>query len=278
MNRVSFGAQAFQPRLLRMLGRIHAPEEIVRAVEAARTAGVGNVSIDLMYALPGQTMADWEESLRAAVRLDCGHVSCYSLIVEPGTPMADRVARGEAQPVGDGETIAMQRLASEILGTAGLCRYEISNYARPGMECRHNLGYWRRADYLGLGCAAHSLMRGARFRNPDTLEGYFGGERALERSVLSPDEEIEEAVLLETRTTEGIDLAAFRARYGVDFEERFTKGIRVLEENGLARRENGRFLRRRSGLLLLFPRGRERDPLPPGNFSVFLRKNLGFFI
>ena len=241
VNRVSFGAQAFQPRLLRMLGRIHTPEETRRAVETARAAGIENISLDLMYALPGQTMADWEESLRAAVGLGCGHVSCYSLIIEPGTPMADRVARGEVRPMGDEETIAMQRLAADALGAAGLKRYEISNYARQGLESRHNMGYWRRRDYLGLGCAAHSCMRGARFHNPETLEGYFRGERGLDRTELTPEEEIEEAVMLETRTVAGIGLEEFRARYGVDFTARFARGARVLEENGLARREGGRF-------------------------------------
>ena len=248
VNRVSFGAQAFQPRLLAMLGRIHTPGDIARAVEAARAAGVDNVSVDLMYALPGQTMAEWEESLRAAAALDCGHVSCYSLIIEPGTPMAERVARGEIRPVGDEETIAMQRLAAAILGDAGLRRYEISNYAQPGLECRHNLGYWRRADYLGLGCAAHSLMRGERFRNPDDLEGYFGGAHGLDRTRLTPEDEIEEAVLLETRTIAGVDLEAFRSRYGVDFIERFASGVRLLEENGLACRRDGRFALTEKGL------------------------------
>jgi len=248
VNRVSFGAQAFQPRLLRTLGRIHSPREIAEAMEMARAAGISNISLDLMYALPGQTRADWAESLRAALALGCAHVSCYSLIVEPGTPMAERVARGEVREAADEDVLAMQRMAADILGAAGLCRYEISNYARPGRECHHNLGYWRRADYLGVGCAAHSLMRGARFCNAETLEGYFAGALGLERTALSREDEIEEAVMLETRTTSGIDLGAFRARYGVDFSERFAGGIRLLCVNGLARLEGGRFFLTDAGL------------------------------
>lgn len=247
-NRLSFGAQAFQDGLLGLLGRIHRREEIGEAVAMAREAGFENLNLDLMYALPEQTMEMWHESLRCALETGVEHVSCYSLIAEEGTPLTERIARGEMRLPDDDTVIAMQREAADTLSAGGLERYEISNYALPGWESRHNMGYWRRTDYLGLGCAAHSLMRGERFCNASTLDGYFAGLRGLEREQLSREDEIEEAVLLETRTTAGIDLAAFQARYGVDFVRRFARGIGMLCENGCAQLQDGRFFLTPRGL------------------------------
>lgn len=248
VNRISFGAQAFQEELLRLLGRIHSCREIEEAVEQARAVGFERINLDLMYALPGQTIEQWSESLDCALALGVGHVSCYSLILEEGTPLTRRIERGELAPAQEETVLAMQRMAAEKLQQGGLFRYEISNYARPGMECRHNLCYWRRGDYLGLGCAAHSLMRGERFCNADTLDGYLAGQIGLERERLTREDEIEEAVMLELRTVVGIAPDAFSARYGVDFERCFAKGIRVLCENGLARLEKGAFFLTPEGL------------------------------
>jgi len=241
VNRLSLGAQAFQDVLLKMLGRIHSRQEIVEAVEMARAAGFENINLDLMYALPGQTEEMWRQSLESALEIGVVHVSCYSLIAEEGTPLTRRIERGELALPDDDTTLKMQRMAAEVLAKGGLKRYEISNYAREGLESRHNMCYWRRGDYLGLGCAAHSLMRGERFCNADTLEGYLAGQTGLERERLSAEDEIEEAVMLELRTVAGIGLDAFRARYGVDFMERFARGARILCENGLAVCEGGCF-------------------------------------
>jgi len=240
-NRLSLGAQAFQEDLLRMLGRIHSRKEIFEAVEMARRAGFENLNLDLMYALPGQTREMWRESLECALKAGVPHVSCYSLIAEEGTPLTRRIEKGEISVPDDEETLSMQRMAAEVLEKGGLRRYEISNYAVPGRESRHNMAYWRRGDYLGIGCAAHSLMRGERFCNASSLEGYFAGKIGIEREVLSREDEIEEAVMLELRTVAGIDLGAFRARYGVDFEGKFKRGVETLCANGLAVLENGCF-------------------------------------
>lgn len=247
-NRLSFGAQAFQDGLLKMLGRIHSRGEIAEAVEMARAAGFANLNIDLMYALPGQTEQMWRESLECALQLGTEHVSCYSLIAEEGTPLTRRIKRGELTLPDDEMTLKMQRTAAEVMKNGGLMRYEISNYARAGFESRHNLGYWRRAEYLGLGCAAHSLMRGERFCNASTLDGYFAGQTGLDREVLGKEDEIEEAVMLELRTVRGIDLNAFQARYGVDFAGKYARGIRMLCENGLAKMADGRFFLTDEGL------------------------------
>lgn len=247
-NRLSFGAQAFQPRLLKTLGRIHGPEEIRSAVDMAREAGFENVSIDLMYALPGQTTEDFRESLQEAVSMDIPHISCYSLIAEPGTPLTKRIEAGELSLPDEGTTLGMQRMAENELKKGGLSRYEISNYAKPGFESRHNLRYWRRGDYLGLGCAAHSLMNGERFHNPDTLDAYLEGERYVDIERLSPRDEREEAILLETRTTSGICLSAFRERYGLRFQTEYAKGIRELLAGGYAVLEGDRFFLTERGL------------------------------
>lgn len=233
-NRLSFGAQAFQEELLQMLGRIHTRAQIGEAIAMARDAGFDNLNLDLMYALPGQTMDQWRESLEGALALELEHISCYSLIAEQGTPLTARLERGEIILPDEETTLSMQRLAADILESGGLLRYEISNYAKPGFESRHNLGYWRRADYLGLGCAAHSLMRGERFCNSFSLDAYLAGQTSIERETLSAEEEIEEAIMLETRTVAGIDLAAFHERYGVDFEKYCARGIQTLCANGLA--------------------------------------------
>ncbi len=230
VNRLSFGAQALQPHLLRTLGRIHAWPDVASAVGMARAAGIENLNIDLMYALPGQTLADWCYTLDAAIALAPAHISAYSLILEGGTPLTERVARGELMEPDEDECVEMQRLATQMLAEAGLLRYEISNYARPGFECRHNIAYWTRRDYLGLGAAAHSLMDGTRFSNTDDL-AYVREEPVA----LTARDVFEERVMLETRmvlgtSAEGIDPAAIARLKG--FAE--TDGERVwLTERGM---------------------------------------------
>ena len=159
VNRLSIGVQSFDARLLRDIGRIHTPGEAVEAVRMAKAAGFANIGIDLMYGLPGQTMGAWEATLETALSLPLKHISAYALIVEEGTPMAAR----EDELPGEEDVLAMQRRCTRALAAAGFDRYEISNYARAGFACRHNLVYWRRGEYLGFGCAAHSFFGGERF-------------------------------------------------------------------------------------------------------------------
>ena len=240
VNRLSLGAQSFDDGLLSSLGRIHSAAQIGEAVRMARKAGFDNINLDLMYALPGQTMKQWERSLDAATALDVEHLSAYSLIVEEGTPMAGRVARGEAVLPGDDEVNAMQRLAVERLGRAGFCRYEISNYARTGRECRHNLTYWRRGDYLGLGCAAHSLMMERRFANPASLEDYLSGAERAEEERLTRQDAMDETVMLSTRMTEGLDLDAWARTFGEDFLRARGKTVERLSRGGYVECRDGR--------------------------------------
>ena len=249
VNRLSLGAQSFDDGLLRSLGRIHTAAQIGQAVTMARDAGFDSINLDLMYALPGQGMNQWKDTLDAAIALGVEHISAYSLIVEPGTPMAARVASGTAIVPEDDAVNAMQREAIDRLLAAGYRRYEISNYARPGFECRHNLVYWNRGDYLGLGCAAHSLMGGRRFHNPDSLDEYLSGGRRLDEAVLTPQDEMEETLMLSTRTVRGLDLTAWAHAFGTPF----ARG----RERVLDRLENGGLIETGDGFLRLTMRGME---------------------
>lgn len=249
VNRLSLGAQSFDDGLLKSLGRIHTSAQIGEAVRMAREAGFDNVNLDLMYALPGQSMDAWTATLEAAIALGVEHISAYSLIVEEGTPMAARVASGEAIMPDDDAVNAMQRAAVARLARAGYGRYEISNYAKPGFECRHNLVYWNRGDYLGLGCAAHSLLGGVRFNNPGALDGYLDGGRREGEQRLTRDDAMAETLMLSTRTTRGLDLAAWRRDFGVPFD----RG----REAALARLARGGLIETKEGFLRLTLRGME---------------------
>jgi oxygen-independent coproporphyrinogen-3 oxidase len=240
VNRLSLGAQSFDDGLLRALGRIHTAGQTGKAVHMAREAGFDNINLDLMYALPGQDMGQWADTLDAAVALGVPHISAYSLIVEPGTQMAARVASGALAVPDDDAVNAMQRQAISRLNAAGYRRYEISNYARPGYECRHNLVYWNRGDYLGLGCAAHSLLGGRRFHNPESVDDYLAGVRRQDETRLTARDVMEETLMLSTRTVQGLDLAAWESAFGTCFERGREDAIGRLEKGGMVERAGGR--------------------------------------
>ena len=242
INRLSLGAQAMDDRLLRALGRIHTVRQVAEAVSLARRAGFDNLSLDLMYGLPEQTMGDWKRTLDAAAALEPEHLSAYSLIVEEGTPLAQRAERGEISVPDDDLATDMQHEAVERLAGHGYARYEISNYAKADRECRHNIVYWERGEYLGLGCAAHSLMQGQRFENPRSLEEYFSGARKQSIVSLTRENAMEEMLMLSTRMCRGMDLAQYEQLFGVNFEQKHEHTLRRLEGYGLVERSEG-FLR-----------------------------------
>lgn len=204
INRLSLGVQSFDDRLLKTLGRIHSRDDALRAVWQAHNVGFDNLSIDLMYALPGQSLDDWTATLETAAALPLEHISCYSLIVEDGTPMKALLDKHPELLPDEELAISMQHLAADFLGQAGFERYEISNYTRAGYESRHNMVYWTRGDYLGLGCAAHSLMNGMRFANVSSLKGYLDGEQGDAPEILTPQDVFEEQVMLGLRTRRGV--------------------------------------------------------------------------
>ena len=239
VNRISFGVQSFDAGLLMTLGRIHTPEEAENAVRMAKEAGFGRISIDLMYALPGQTMQMWLSTIETALALPVDHISAYSLIVEEGTQMGKWVSEGSVSLPDEDTVNEMQRMAVAKFEKSGLMRYEISNFAIPGSESRHNMAYWQDIDYLGLGCAAHSLMENKRFSNPDRLEDYLSGAGMQEITERSVSDRREEIIMLSTRMTQGLDLRKWQAEFHEDFEARYQKPIEKMKKYGLLEIENG---------------------------------------
>ncbi|MEZ5115799.1 MAG: radical SAM family heme chaperone HemW [Candidatus Nanopelagicales bacterium] len=212
-TRVSFGMQSASPAVLSVLERTHTPGRATVAVAEARDAGFEQVSLDLIYGTPGETDTDWAESVGAAVAAGVDHMSAYALIVEPGTRLARRVERGEL-PAPDDDVLADRYLAADAqLAAAGLRWYEVSNWSRPGAECRHNLGYWRGDDWWGIGPGAHSHVGGVRWWNVRHPAEYgralaAGRSPGEGREVLGAAERRTERVLLELRLRDGLPLEA----------------------------------------------------------------------
>jgi oxygen-independent coproporphyrinogen-3 oxidase len=245
-TRVSFGMQSAVPHVLATLDRTHDPERVPRAVGWARDAGFEQVSLDLIYGTPGESPADWQASLEAALACAPDHVSAYSLIVEEGTALARRVRRGEL-PMPDEDDLADKYLAADrALEAAGLHWYEVSNWARDdAARCRHNLGYWRSDDWWGIGPGAHSHVTGTRWWNVKHPRAYAerldaGDSPAADREVLDPHDRLTERVLLEVRLAEGLDEAVLPSLGPVP----------DLVAEGLVERNAGRLVLTRSGRLL----------------------------
>ncbi len=238
-NRISLGVQATDDEMLRRLGRVHSFADVQAAVAAIRAAGFTNLSLDLMYALPGQTMARWEKTLADAIALAPEHFSCYALKIEEGTPF-HRVQETLELPEDDLQA-EMYLTAVRAFAEAGYRQYEISNFAKPGLHSRHNLRYWQLKEYLGFGPGAHSDFGGVRFGIERDFDRYLLGEIALsESSPISSEERAEEYLMLGLRTVSGIS--------GREFEERFArpfapaeKVLRRCESAGYAAEENGRW-------------------------------------
>jgi len=258
VNRVSFGAQSFRAAILGRLGRIHGAEEARAVVGLARDAGFDSISLDLIFAVPGQSLAEWEEDLETAVRLGPDHLSVYSLTFEAGTPFDLQRLRGELVPVPEDVDAAMFERAEEILTAAGYRHYEISNYARPGCESAHNLHYWRVGEYLGVGAGAHSHAWGEGFgrRWSNTREPTDYMQRIEERGQARAGEErLTEAqargefVFLGLRLLEGIDERKFAARFGVEIPVAFPHALQLRDE-GLLACEGSQWRLTRRGLMV----------------------------
>jgi oxygen-independent coproporphyrinogen-3 oxidase len=238
-NRISFGVQSFDAGLLKTLDRIHTVDEAKNAVRAARAAGIENVSIDLMFALPRQTLRQWEASLAQALALDTDHLSLYSLIVEEGTGFWTLRQKGRL-PLPDDDTAAeMFQMAIDAAQGAGLAQYEISNFARPGRECRQNLHYWRNEPYYGFGCGAVAYQNGARRMNLKSPAKYSeaveaGSDLTLSSETLTSDETLAEIMMLGLRLTEeGVDCTRVTTYFGTDPRERFASEIETFTRRGL---------------------------------------------
>ena len=259
VNRLSIGLQSADNRELKILGRIHTWEQFRENYALVRELGFSNVNIDLMSALPGQTREDWLSTLQKVTALDPEHISAYSLIIEEGTPFWNRFGEGAcacdytgpALPDEDTEN-KIYRFTRKFLQEQGFERYEISNYAKPGKECRHNIGYWTEVAYLGLGLGASSYMEGCRFTNEKDLDKYlaldFGEEDPEKRETalrklwgqieeLSQAQRMEEFMFLGLRMLKGVSDVDFVRLFGVKMETVYGDVIRRLTANGLLKKE-----------------------------------------
>lgn len=241
VNRLSLGMQSCQPALLKMLGRIHDFPQVTDSVSLARQAGITNLNLDLMFGLPGQTAAMWRETLDKALSLHPEHLSCYGLIPEDGTPLKADLDAGRLILPDEDDERRMYDDALTLLAEHGYKQYEISNFAKPGHECRHNLGYWRQVPYLGLGASAASCVPGDknaaayRLSNPANLLAYL---RMVEQhdwqarscTAISAEDARFETMMLGLRTTQGVSEANFAAMHGLSLHDCYGDRLHALEK------------------------------------------------
>ena len=211
-NRISFGMQSAKPHVLAVLDRTHNPANVEKAISMARATGFKSISVDLIYGTPGESLDDWRETVNAALALDIDHISAYALIVETGTKLAAQIKRGDLTMPIDDLMADMYLLVDQMCEEAGLTWYELSNWSKPGHECRHNIAYWQNKNWWGLGPGAHSHVDGKRFWNlkhPTTYkQKLFAGESPILDSELLTAEQIkDEAILLGIRMREGLEIA-----------------------------------------------------------------------
>lgn len=233
-NRLSMGVQAFDDQLLKALGRIHTASEAISSFEAARQAGFGNINIDLMFALPGQTIRHWQRTLRTAISLQPEHLSCYALTIEPNTPFYKMHQQGLLSLPGEEEDLRMYQYAIRTLTRAGYEHYEISNFARPGYRCQHNMVYWRNEQYLGFGPGAVSYRHGIRWKCLNNPRRYVHAVRqglplVEEEERLEADASLGETIMLMLRLRDGVDVKAVEQRYGVNLAQRYAHQLRQLQ-------------------------------------------------
>ena len=250
-NRISLGVQATDDELLRTIGRIHTFSQVQEAVAAVRKAGFKNLSLDLIYGLPGQSMEQWEKALSDAVSLKPEHLSCYGLKLEEGTPLWEK--RDSLSFPDDDLQADMYLYAVEFLKNCGYEQYEISNYAKKGRECRHNVGYWIRQDYLGFGLGASSLYGKERFANTQDMKKYLENSRTPEKirekePPLTREDEMAEFMFLGLRMTRGISKAEFERQFGSEIDAIYGDVLRKYKSMGLLLEENGRIFLSREGI------------------------------
>lgn len=238
VTRVSMGAQSFFPDELATLERLHSPEDIAPSVATLRRHGVGQINLDLIFGIPGQSLESWSESLTRAIDLGPDHVACYGLTYEPGTRLTAMRRHGRMTPCDEDLEADMFLRTMETLESAGYRQYEISNYAKPGCECRHNLIYWRNDPYIGIGPSAAGCVDGRRYKNVADVAGYVrlmdrDGNAEAESEIIDNDMLIVELLMMQLRLNEGLSIATFRERIGVDPRNLFGKTLTRLVDMGL---------------------------------------------
>ena len=237
VNRVSLGVQTFNDRMLKQIGRSHLEKDIYENIANLKKAGFDNISIDLIYALPKQTMEDVKTNVAKAIALDIPHMSLYSLILENHTVFMNRMRRGKLPlPKEDLEAEMFEYIIAE-LGKAGFEHYEISNFSKPGFESRHNLMYWDNAEYYGIGAGASGYVDGVRYKNHGPIRHYLeavkAGDARVQEEVLTLKEQMEEEMFLGLRKKSGVSKKRFEEKFGISFEEQYGAVVSELTEQGL---------------------------------------------
>lgn len=256
VNRISFGVQSFDPSLLTAIGRIHSVDDVYRSIDNARAAGFGNLSIDLMFGLPGQTVDTLNRSIDAALALDLQHYSIYGLKVEENTLFHTLYQRNELPLPSEDDEVEMYALIMRRLRAADYGQYEISNFARPGRESRHNITYWRNRSYYGLGAGAHGYHNGERHVNIKGIQPYIDASRnglpRMEQFTVSREEAMEDFMMVGLRMLGGVDAAEFARQFGgATLEETFGPVLGALTGRGLLERsENGGYRLSETGIMV----------------------------
>ncbi|PGM57864.1 radical SAM family heme chaperone HemW [Bacillus sp. AFS053548] len=238
VNRISFGAQTFDEGLLKKIGRTHSPNEIEEAIQTAKEVGIDNINLDLMYALPGQTMEQFVDSLDKAMKLPIQHISAYSLIIEPKTVFYIEMNRGKLKPAPEEDEAAMYDFLMKYLEEKGFHQYEISNFEKNGLESKHNLVYWNNEEYFGFGAGAHGYINGIRYSNAGPLKKYFQliddtGVPIVHEHTVTKQEKMEEEMFLGLRKMKGVSEKKFQEKFGSNFNEVFPNVIEKLMKDGL---------------------------------------------
>ncbi len=238
INRISIGLQAYQNNLLKYLGRQHSPEDFITSIELAKKAGFSNINVDVIFGIPGQTMENWKETLKVLVDLGITHISAYSLKVEEGTKFGNMLENGELIQMKDELDRDMYHYAIDYLKQNGFNQYELSNFAKEGYECNHNLTYWKCIDYLGLGAGAHSLLEDIRFSNEVTIEEYIKGLKKGEKPVevrytIDLYDKMSEYMFLGLRLTRGVFNSEFQDLFNQDMFVKYADSFEELQKNKL---------------------------------------------
>ncbi|HEN8960792.1 TPA: oxygen-independent coproporphyrinogen III oxidase [Streptococcus agalactiae] len=254
VNRVSLGVQTFNDKHLKRIGRSHNEAQIYSTIDALKTAGFQNISIDLIYALPGQTMDDVRSNVAKALSLNIPHLSLYSLILEHHTVFMNKMRRGKLHlPTEDLEAEMFEYIISEMERN-GFEHYEISNFTKPGFESRHNLMYWDNVEYYGVGAGASGYLDGIRYRNRGPIQHYLKGvsegNARLSEEVLSKNEMMEEELFLGLRKKEGVSIGKFEQKFGTSFEKRYGQIVQELQSDWLLKENNGFIQMTKKGLFL----------------------------